>query len=121
MLKKILCCLLASGLAATAGNAAAHAHLEKAVPAADGKMDDVHELRLVFSEAVEPKLSFVRLETAEERTVTEPAAEPDPRDPKVLLVHLYEKLAPGNYRVKWSVVAADGHKSSGSYAFLASR
>ncbi len=121
MLKNAITIFLTGGLAVCAGNAAAHAHLEKALPAADSKIADAREIRLTFSEAVEPKLSFIRLETAEERTVTEPGAEPDPADPKVLVVHFYEKLPPGNYKVKWSVVAADGHKSSGSYSFLSSR
>ncbi len=112
-------------IAATAGfvtaAAGAHAHLEKAIPAADSKIAEVQELRLSFSEAVEPRLSSVRLETSEERTVTEPGAEPDPADPRVLVVRLYEKLPPGVYKVRWSVVAADGHKMSGSYSFMASR
>jgi methionine-rich copper-binding protein CopC len=113
--------LLAGGLSVLAAVAGAHAHLEKAQPAADSKSPDVQEIRLAFSEAVEPKLSSIRLETGEERTVTEPGAQVDGADPKVLVVHLYEKLPPGQYKVLWSVVAADGHKMSGSYSFLCSR
>jgi len=112
---------LAGGAWLLAAAAGAHAHLEKAAPAADSKIAEVRELRLAFSEAVEPKLSTVRLETSEERTVTEPGAEPDPADPRVLVVRLYEKLPPGMYTVRWSVVATDGHKMSGSYSFMASR
>ena len=108
-------------LCALAAGAAAHAHLEKAQPAADSKSPDVQEIRLAFSEAIEPKLSSIRLETAEERTMTEPGAEVDSANPKVLVVHLYEKLPPGAYVVRWSVVAADGHKMSGNYSFISSR
>ena len=99
----------------------AHAHLETALPAADAKIAEVREIRLVFSEAIEPKLSSIKLETSEERTVTEPAAQVDPADPKVLAVHLFEKLPPGIYKVRWAVVAADGHRMSGNYSFLVSR
>jgi len=113
--------LLACALYAMAAAAGAHAHLEKAQPAAGSKSADVQEIRLAFSEAIEGKLSSIRLETSEERTVTEPGAQVDGADPKVLVVHLYEKLPPGNYVVRWSVVAADGHKMSGSYSFLSSR
>jgi methionine-rich copper-binding protein CopC len=113
--------ILAAGLYLLAAVAGAHAHLEKAQPAADSKSADVREIRLAFSEPVEARLSTVRLETGEERTVTEPGAEIDAADPKVLVVHLYEKLPPGPYTVRWSVVAADGHKMSGSYSFLSSR
>lgn len=101
--------------------AGAHAHLVAAVPAADSKSAEVQEIRLSFSEPVEVALSTVHLETAEERTVTEPGAQADAHDTKVLLLHLYEKLPPGPYRVRWSVVAADGHKVSGNYSFLVSR
>jgi methionine-rich copper-binding protein CopC len=121
MLLKLFPIGMAGCLLALVQSAGAHAHLEKALPAADSKMADVQEIRLAFSEAVEPKLSSIRLETAEERTVTEPGAEVDAADPKMLVVHLYEKLPPGSYKVRWSVVAADGHKTSGSYAFLSSR
>jgi methionine-rich copper-binding protein CopC len=112
--------LLAAGLYMLAAVACAHAHLEKALPAADSKSADVEEIRLAFSEPVEPNLSTIRLETSEERTVTEPGAQVDAADSKVLVVHLYEKLPPGVYKVRWSVVAADGHKMSGSYSFLSS-
>lgn len=110
--------LLGSGV--FSGAALAHAHLEKAQPAADSKSAEIKEIRLTFSEAVEPRLSSIRLQTSEERTVTEPGAEVDGADPKVLVVHLYEKLPPGQYKVLWSVVAADGHKMNGSYSFLSS-
>jgi len=103
------------------GPAQAHAHLEKALPAADSKSPEVSEIRLSFSEAIEPKLSTLRLETAEERTVTEPGAEFDKADPKTMVVHLYEKLPPGIYKVRWAVVAADGHRMNGLYSFLVSR
>jgi len=103
------------------GGVAAHPHLAQSLPAADSKTAEVRDLRLVFSEAVEARLSAVHLETGEERTVTEPEAQADAADPKALVVHLFERLPPGIYTVRWSVVGADGHKASGSYSFLASR
>jgi len=121
MSSKLVPLVAAGSVLLWAHAAAAHAHLEKAQPAADSKLADVREIRLAFSEAVEPKLSSIRLETGEERTVTEPGAEVDAADAKVLVVHLFEKLPPGVYKVRWSVVAADGHKSSGAYSFLSSR
>jgi len=113
--------ILAAVLFLLTGAAWSHAHLQNAQPAADSKSAEVTQIRLVFSEPVEPKLSTIRLETEEERTVVEPSAEPDPKDASVLIVHLYEKLPPGVYKVRWTVVAADGHRMSGSYSFLASR
>lgn len=115
------CVVLSGLLGLLATGASAHPHLAQMQPAADSKTAEVRDLRLVFSEAVEARLSSVRLETGEERTVTEPGAQADATDPKVLIVHLYERLPPGPYKVRWNVVAADGHKGGGSYSFLVSR
>jgi len=110
-----------ASLALLATCAWAHGHLETAQPAADSKNAEVREIRLVFSEPIEPRLSTIKLESGEDRAVVEPAAEVDAADPKVLVVHLFEKLPPGLYQVRWTVVAADGHRMSGHYSFLASR
>jgi len=107
-------------LALLATGAWAHAHLEAAQPAVDSKNADVRQIRLVFSEPVEPKFSTIRLESGEERAVVEPAAEVEAADPKVLVVHLFEKLPPGAYKVRWAVVTVDGHRVSGTYSFIAS-
>jgi len=103
-----------------ATGALAHAHLESAQPAADSKMAEVREIRLVFSEPIEPKLSSIKLESREDRVVDEPSAQVEPGNSKVLVLHLFEKLPPGMYKVRWAVVAADGHRMSGTYSFLAS-
>jgi methionine-rich copper-binding protein CopC len=101
--------------------AGAHAHLERAQPTAGSKNAEVHEIRLFFSEPLEPKLSTIRLEDREDRVVVEPTAQPDPADGKILVLRLFEPLVPGEYKVSWAVVAADGHRMSGSYSFLVSR
>jgi methionine-rich copper-binding protein CopC len=41
----------------------------------------------------------------------------DPRNTSRLLVGLKGSLKPGSYTAKWTVVAADGHKQSGSFRF----
>jgi hypothetical protein len=110
----------ALGLLLAAGGAWAHAHLENAQPAAGSVRTDVTEVRLAFTEALEARLSSIRIEDREDRAVVEPAAAADPADAKVLVVHLYEKLPPGNYTVKWVAVASDGHRASGSYSFQVS-
>lgn len=95
----------------------AHAHLVSAQPAGGSTSAQVTELRLAFSEALEARMSSVKLEDREDRAVVEPAAAADPADTKVLVVHLYERLPPGLYTVKWAAVAADGHRVTGSYSF----
>lgn len=109
-----------SCLALFGTSAWAHAHLETAQPGADSKAAEVREIRLVFSEPIEPRLSTIRLESREDRAVVEPAAEVDPGNPKMLVLHLFERLPPGSYTVRWVAVAADGHRVSGNYSFLAS-
>ena len=49
------------GLALTANSAFAHAHLEKATPPVGGTVSSPSEIRLEFSEGVEPKFSKVTL------------------------------------------------------------
>jgi len=112
---------LAVALWAWAPLALAHAHLEQSAPAAGSKSEDVREVRLVFSEALEPKLSTIRLQDREDRAVVEPAAELEAADHKVLVLRLFEKLPPGSYKVLWVAVAADGHRIRGDYSFLVSR
>jgi copper resistance protein C len=98
----------------------AHAHLESAQPAADSKNAEVGAIRLEFSAALEPKLVTIRLEDREDRAVVEPSAGIDPANPRAVVLALFEKLPPGSYKVRWSVVAADGHRMSGDYTFLVS-
>jgi methionine-rich copper-binding protein CopC len=100
--------------------ACAHAHLEKAQPAAGSKSAEVREVRLAFSEALEARLSTIQIEDREDRKVVEPEAQLDPADAKILVLHLFEKLPPGSYKLRWAVVAADGHRMKGDYSFLVS-
>ncbi len=65
MRNAILTMAALGGLALAASPAFAHAHLEKATPAVGGTVSSPTELRLEFSEGVEPKFSKV--------TVTGPA------------------------------------------------
>jgi len=110
-----------AALLAASAPAMAHAHLESAQPAANSKNAEVAEVRLAFSEAIEPKLSTIQVEDREDRKVVEPEAKPDPADPKVLVLRLFEKLPPGSYKLRWAVVAADGHRMKGDYSFVVSR
>jgi methionine-rich copper-binding protein CopC len=37
-----------------------------------------------------------------------------------MMVSFYERLAPGEYQVRWTAVAADGHRIQGHYRFVVS-
>jgi copper transport protein len=96
----------------------AHAHLERSDPAADARLSAAPTaIRLWFSEAPELALSTVTLvDSAGSVIALGPAARgaDGPRSMRVAIPH---SLAPGRYRVRWRVAAADGHPSSGSFVF----
>jgi methionine-rich copper-binding protein CopC len=52
----------------------------------------------------------------QEQTAGSPSVGPDHRTLSVEL----KPLKPGDYTVKWSVVAEDGHRTEGSYDFIVS-
>ena len=94
---------------------------KKRSPPPGSKNAEVREIRLGFSEPVEAKLSTIQIEDREDRKVVEPDAQADPADAEVLVLRLFEKLPPGAYKLRWAVVAADGHRMKGDYSFVVSR
>ncbi|MEO7457882.1 MAG: copper resistance protein CopC [Gemmatimonadaceae bacterium] len=96
------------GLPATAF---AHATLTHAEPASGSTLASCpSQVRLVFSEALEPTLTRLALDG------TVKASALDPHDVHAAIAPL-ECLAPGAHTVTWSVVSADGHKVQGTYRF----
>jgi hypothetical protein len=106
---------LAFALAATA--AYAHAQLEKATPAVGGAVTSPGEIRLKFSEGVEPRFSGIALATEGGAAVPLGAPSVDPADNSVLIAKVAETLAPGVYTVTWHAVSVDTHKTQGSFDF----
>ncbi|HEX3863906.1 MAG TPA: copper resistance protein CopC [Stellaceae bacterium] len=95
----------------------ARAFLDRAVPAAGGAVDTVpKEIRLIFSEAIEPMFSGASLTTASGKVVATENAAADPQDSKQLVLPL-PSLPPGRYRVRWHVVSANADRSEGSFEF----
>jgi copper transport protein len=96
----------------------AHAHLERSDPAAGARLAAAPSvIRLWFSEAPELALSTVTLVDSLGATVALRAAEQGPDGPRSVQYAIAGTLAPGLYRVRWRVVPADGHPSSGSFVF----
>ncbi len=94
----------------------AHAHLENSTPAAGTTVAAPAELRLAFSEGVEPRVSKVAL-TGPGGAVALGAASVEASHPDVLVVPIAKPLAPGAYTVKWRAVSVDSHATQGSFAF----
>jgi copper resistance protein C len=110
---------LAATLSLACGETAAfaHAQLEKAVPAVGGVTASPSEIRLTFSEGVEPKFSGVTLTAPDgsEAPLGQPRAEGG--DARVLLVPVAKALAPGVYAVRWHAVSVDTHRTQGTFKF----
>jgi copper resistance protein C len=108
--------VLLAVLASPAG-ALAHAFLDRAVPAVGSKVHgQPAEVRLRFSQPLEPAFSTVRVLDAGGKQVDREDKRLDPADASVLRVSL-PPLAPGVYRVKWRVLSADTHVTEGDYTF----
>jgi methionine-rich copper-binding protein CopC len=106
---------LAFTLAATA--AFGHALLDKAVPAVGGAVASPGEIRLKFTEAIEPRFSGIALTAEGGAAVPLGPVSVDPADPSVLIAKVGQALPPGVYAVTWHVVSADTHKTQGTFAF----
>ncbi|MBV9758325.1 MAG: copper homeostasis periplasmic binding protein CopC [Alphaproteobacteria bacterium] len=111
---------IAAVLAVLYGQAEAHAFLQAAVPPVGGKASAVSELRLTFTEALEPAFSTVTIRHADGAPVSGAKTQVDPQNPKVLTVTLLQPLPPGKYKVQWRVVSVDTHHTQGDYAFTVS-
>lgn len=100
------------------GIAFAQAVLLSATPAANSMaMPAPTELRLKFSEGLDPKLSVVTVIGPGKAAVKTGAVELDPKDNTVLIVALPGSIPDGTYTIKWEVMPTDGHKISGTYSF----
>ncbi|MGD0183758.1 MAG: copper homeostasis periplasmic binding protein CopC [Roseiarcus sp.] len=100
-----------------AGVAFAHAQLDKAVPPVGGTVTSPNEIRLKFTEGVEPRFSGIAL--AGEGGAAVPLGAPgvDPADNSVLIAKVAKTLPPGVYTVTWHAVSVDTHKTQGSFSF----
>ncbi|MBI3326806.1 MAG: copper resistance protein CopC [Nitrospinae bacterium] len=73
-------------------------------------------VRIWFDGALEPPFSTLRVQNASGQQVDEGDGRVDAADATLLEVSL-PPLSPGTYRVIWSVVARDGHRTEGDYTF----
>jgi copper resistance protein C len=119
MLRNLTINIVASlALAAAATAALAHAQLQQAVPAVGGTVTaSPREIRLKFSERLEPRFSGIALSTqaGEPVKIGKPAV--DPADNSTFIAPISQPLKPGAYTVTWHAVSVDTHKTQGSFTF----
>jgi len=109
---------IAASLALVGATSAAfaHAQLEKATPAVGGTVAGASEIRLEFSEGVEPRFSKVSV-TGPAGAVPLGAAKTAPGDQAVLIVPISKPLSAGVYKVHWQAVSVDTHHTQGTFEF----
>jgi len=100
-----------------AAAAYAHAHLDRASPAAGSMVATAPgEVRLHFTQKIEPKFSTIVVRDAAGQQVDKSDSSVDATDQQVLRVSL-QPLGPGRYKVEWRVTSVDTHASRGDYSF----
>jgi len=116
--RRLLVLFLVAGAALAVPAAAfAHAALLATSPSASRIVNvPPKEVRLTYSEPVEPRFAIVSVTDPAANQVTDGPPERSPTNPDQLVVPL-KKLEQGWYLVYWRVISADGHPVRGAFTF----
>ena len=96
----------------------AHAFLDHAVPPVGGTVSaSPTDIKITFSEGVEPRFSKIAVTSADGHPVETGAAGVDPSNHAILIVPLKTTLQPGSYKVNWHAVSVDTHATQGNFSF----
>jgi copper resistance protein C len=99
------------------GRLEAHAFLHRAEPGVGSTVPrSPNEVKIQFTEAVEPALSKIQVFAASGKEVDKGDVHVDSSDQALLKVSL-PPLGSGTYRVAWRVVSVDTHVTSGTFTF----
>jgi len=97
--------------------AAAHAFPDHSEPRVGHTLEaSPPAVRIWFDGQIEPVFSKLRVEDADRRQVDKGDSRVDPADSTLLQVGV-PPLPSGRYRVYWTVVARDGHRTEGDFSF----
>jgi copper transport protein len=108
---------VAVGALALPAAAWAHAALLKTVPEASRTVNSAPpEVRLTYSEPIEPRFAIVSVTDAAGRQVTSGQPARAPGSPQTLVTPL-RSVPEGWYLVFWRVISADGHPVRGAFTF----
>jgi len=117
--KKIRTAVSFAGVSAAlllgATQAQAHANLVSSDPAKNATVSAPKTITLHFSEALEMKVSGLKLTDVDGKAVAVKAV-PAP-DAKSLAVAPAAPLAPGLYTISWTSMGDDAHKMTGTVSF----
>jgi len=105
--------ILLPGLLLLATPAFAHARLVSSDPAANARIKPPGQIKLLFSEKLEPAFSSVEVSDAN-------GARVDQGKPRISASTMrvgVKPLPPGTYRVRWQVLSVDTHTTEGNFTF----
>jgi methionine-rich copper-binding protein CopC len=109
--------LVASLIGLAVDGAWAHAFPERSEPRVGATVRTAPgEVRIWFDSDLEPAFSRVTVADAAGKRVDRADGGVAPDNRRLLHVGL-PPLTPGVYKVKWSVLAVDGHRTEGDYRF----
>lgn len=92
----------------------AHAYMERSTPLKDAELQESPtEIRIKFTEKIDPELSEVTLENADGSSIQGELSSED----SLWLIYNIPKLSKGIYKVKWQVLSVDTHVTEGSFQF----
>ncbi|MBV8213869.1 MAG: copper resistance protein CopC [Verrucomicrobia bacterium] len=95
----------------------ANAFLDHTEPAVGSTADSpVTEIKIWFTQNLEPALSQMQLLDRHNRPVTQNQATVDSSDPSLLTLSV-PALRPGKYKVYWKVMSVDTHMTVGNFFF----
>ena len=95
----------------------ANAFLDHAEPAVGSTVDSsVTEIKIWFTQNLEPALSQMQLLDRHRKPVTQNQATVDSSDPSLLTLSV-PALRPGKYTVYWKVMSVDTHMTVGNFFF----
>lgn len=110
--------LAAAAALLSAGRADAHARLIRATPrVGETVARSPPELRLFFSESIDLPASSLTVTGPDGRPVATGRLLLDAQDKRVVIAPLPAPLAPGRYKVVWSMTSVDTHRTDGDYGF----
>jgi len=92
----------------------AHAMLDHASPSVGSTVSGPREVRLYFTQALEPRFSAAQLRSSSGAVVG--TGHVDRGDPKQIVISV-RGLAPGRYKVDWKVLSVDTHRTEGNFGF----
>ena len=100
-----------------ATEASAHAFPDRSEPRVGSTVDrGPSQVQIWFDGELEPVFSTLRVENDDKQRVDKGDARVNAGNTRLLEVTV-DSLPPGRYRVYWSVIARDGHKTEGDFRF----